>query len=729
LAGCANRPRWTARLVVAAALLGSSWLEARGEDLTGYVEATVADVENADGPPGSDPLDSEFRTSGQRLHFTWTRRLFPMLTFWAGGTFDRSDTRSVLEGEEFRTDQQESRPFLGLRRQGTHHNGQVLWTGDDRRVDPEGGLSSRTRREGLFGAWTWRPRWGPTTRATATRATERDDAGTRDLTTRQLDLLVSQVLRPELRASYRGAFSDNEDDVSGTVGRTLTHRGRLEYEDAWRDRVWLRSDYNVVRRDSRLESRGLGELVEALFPLAGLFARDETPLDGPLDPLAALIDDDTATATGIDLGLASLPAEQRPWSIGLDLGDRIAPDVLFVWVDRTIERASLAASLTWRVFVSDDNLTWTPTQTIAAAPFDDFQRRFELRLTPVAARYVKVVVAPLTPDVPFSAELPDLLVTELSAARVLTAPGSTVEDGRTTQSLSADARARLLADLDFFYEGSVFGTIRSGEDLRWRSSNGLYYTQPFREVWRISARAAYEHADEARVESRALVYSSTLSVVPVPRLRWTLAFSGRREMADVLFGGDQDSVFLYGAAGLYDGVDVQLGVGRSWITDPTGRRLVSTQIDFTGTLQPRDDLTIGVAYLDSSSERLTGDVLGLFDLFTRYAEVNAGWTPFPTTYLYGSYRVEWRSETARDDVTTLVLNFAPFPAGALRLGMNYSQSRRTLTDRDERAYGPTLRWNLNPRAYLETSYRVIRDTSPSRRFDNDVLAATLRWGF
>jgi hypothetical protein len=63
------------------------------------------------------------------------------------------------------------------------------------------------------------------------------------------------------------------------------------------------------------------------------------------------------------------------------------------------------------------------------------------------------------------------------------------------------------------------------------------------------------------------------------------------------------------------------------------------------------------------------------------------------------------------------------------MGVSYTQTRRTLLEREERAFGPTLRWNLNPRSYLEMAYRSLRDDSVTQRLNNDVATATIRWGF
>ena len=716
--------------LLAVLLLGGAWNEARSEDLIGYVEVFAADVSETDAFTGLPSVSTDTRQLARRLNFTWTRQLWPRLSLWAGGTFDQGDTRTTVDA--FATDSTvtQVRPFVGVRRSGEKHNAQILWNRDQRTTESALFQPLELTRDGLLAAYWWNPTRGPDTRVTYTHNTEQDDLGTRDLESTLLDLSLVQRWNDRFRASYRGTYNGQDDAVVRAESSIVSHRADVQYDDMWlADRVWFHSEYAATRRDTTLTAASTGELVEPLFAEEGLFERDTTPLDGQLANLDALVNEDTVTATAIDLGLPGLTEDTTPWSLGVGFGERMAFDALDVYVDRIIERPSVIQAFTWRLYLSEDNQTWTPSQILTAPRFDGFQRRFELRFPSVTASYAKLVVAPLAPSVAFADEYTDLFVTELSAGRRLTVPGSRLDTTDTTQTLTVDARARLLQNRAFFYEGSYRATDSSRTDVRWRASNGLSFIQPFAEVWTVSARAAHEQERQGPADRTALVYGSSLAVSPVPRLRWTVALSGRQDENEEGLSTEQNSVFLYGAAGLYEGVDVQVGVGRSYLTDVFGSTTVADQIDLSATVVPRHDLSLGLIYTDSSSERVSGDVLGLFDLFTRTAEVNAAWTPFPTTYLYGAYRLEWRSELARDEVTDLVLSWAPFPLGALRMSFTYNQIQRTLLDQDETSYGPTLRWNLNPRSFVQLSYRAFRDSSVIQRLDSDVVAATLRLGF
>jgi hypothetical protein len=63
------------------------------------------------------------------------------------------------------------------------------------------------------------------------------------------------------------------------------------------------------------------------------------------------------------------------------------------------------------------------------------------------------------------------------------------------------------------------------------------------------------------------------------------------------------------------------------------------------------------------------------------------------------------------------------------MSFSYNDIQRTFLESQERSYGPSLRWDLNPRSYVQLSYRSLLDASLSQRFEDDVATAVLHWGF
>src|SRR5262249_26451774 len=130
----------------------------------------------------------------------------------------------------------------------------------------------------------------------------------------------------------------------------------------------------------------------------------------------ALIDGVTNLSAGLNLGFSRrLAGDQANRDMGLQFADAITSvNVLYVWVDRAIA-ADAAATFTWTVWQSDDNLHWTQVAIVGVPLFAQFTNRFEIRIQTTAARYLKVVTQPLVPAVTTDPQLSDILVTELQS--------------------------------------------------------------------------------------------------------------------------------------------------------------------------------------------------------------------------------------------------------------------------------------------------------------------------
>ena len=720
-----------AGLLAAAALAVAAGGDAAAADLNGYLELRAAQVDTDDEVFGIAREQSSTDAVERRLYFLYNQQPYPRLRFWFGGTFDDADATARTGDERIDSDERRLRPYLGLGQHTRQWVTQLSWNRDERRSGREGFEPLTTIRDSFFGTVSFAPedRYAVRGRLLASRNYDRDaDRLFRDVLRDSLDLEVQQQVTPELRWGYRGTLTAQADDLLGNDTRTTTHRAEVGYSDTWADRrVQLDSQLTVNRRESVVEGAGTGEIELPLFPLDGLAARDDTPTLITLAAEPGLVDDDLAVATQIDLGLPGAGGDDRPWALGLDFGTATVVNTLFVWIDRDV-RPEIAATFSWQVYSSANNRDWVPREAVPVAPYDEFLRRFVVRFGDVEARYVKLVVAPLEPTIPNATDYPDILVTELDAFHRVAAPASRLDVSDTFERLIADVRARLLAQRELYYEGSIDSTWASGEDTRYSMRHGLFFVHSLAPEAQFSTRVAWEQFQQDSRRDNALTYSAALVVTPVERLQYTVSVTGREEQTADEVGGDQIGVLFYGRAALYQGVYLQLGVSRSYREDPFGNMLESTLINFTSRIEPRPDLILLVLYDDSISEAPRPGS-GLADLFTRAAEVNLTYTPVPTVYLYGQQRYEWRSELEPDQLQRLVASWAPFPSATFRLGLNYDESWRELNEQHTRVAGPFLRWNFNPRSYLQLAYTDALEDSTLRRVQNQVVSAILRWGF
>ena len=727
-----SRPRLARghALACVAIALAAARIPLRGDDVTGYVELQAVDAEASEQIAGLGTFETDTEAVARRLYLNLTRQVSPWVRFWAGGTFDDADVAIDFDGGDSDTDERRLRPYIGFGRETSRFLAQLSWTRDQRSTETAGLPDRGTVRDGFFGTLGYTPEApnAPRARLALARAYDHDDErASRDQVSDLADLSVTQAINPQLSWSYRGTLTARDDRLNDTDAETRSHRADIAYTDQWIDRrVLFHAEYAASRSETEITSRAGGDVDIPLFPQEGLVDRDDTPLDGTLAAAPGLIDDDLGVPTVIDLGLPPPGGDVRPWAAGVDFGLVTSVDTLFVWIDRDL-RADIAATLSWQIWTSPNNRDWTPRAVVQPAPYDEFLRRFEIRFAEQSTRFVKLVVRPLDPGVPDADDYPDLFVTELDAADQVPAPTGRTQSEDTLQSLNVDTRARLLAHHDLFYFGNLNVIDPSGASADYRMSNGLSYLHPLARAASLTSRAVWEESREMDTHDRALVWSSALEVHPVERLQYTLSLSGRNEQQADEVGGDQISLMFYGVATLLDGLDLQLGVTRSHRENAFGQTLPSTQVDFSARIEPRSDLLLQLIYTDAESLGRVGD--GFEDVFTRASEANVTWTPVPTAYLFTAWRVEWRSDLARDTIRRSTLSWTPFPQAAFRLALSYDETRRDLRNELQRSYGPTLRYRLNPRSWVELSWFESLDEQQLVRFENRVASAILRWGF
>jgi hypothetical protein len=412
--------------------------------------------------------------------------------------------------------------------------------------------------------------------------------------------------------------------------------------------------------------------------------------------------------------------------MGLSLGQGATINAMFVWVDRELT-PEVADSFVWQVYSSEDNLEWMPREVVSSAPFDDFRRTFTIRFGDITEQYVKLVVQPLSSGVPDAAQFPDIFVTELDAAQQVDAPDGRTESSDTFQRALLYSRARLLAEHEFFYEGSVDAAFGRDRDLRYNMSHGLFYNHSFAPEAKLATRVSWQETGLGAVRDRDLVYAATLTVRPVSRVSYSTAVTGNKPDTDV--ESDRINVFFFGTANLYEGVDVQLGAGRTWIENPFGGTVISDRIQFGSRIQPRQDLIFVLNYTDAASEQASVDTSGFKDIFTRLAQIHATYIPVSSVYLYAEYRKQWQGNLAPLTFLRWALNWAPFPGGALRMGVNYDETRSDPNVQSTRVISPFLRWRINSLSYFQLVYSDILEESGALRRNNQRVSATLRWGF
>jgi hypothetical protein len=160
------------------------------------------------------------------------------------------------------------------------------------------------------------------------------------------------------------------------------------------------------------------------FPLAGLSTVEvfpDTPLHVSLNPNPMLVDGDTPTpadgASGLNLGTSAM-AGFRDLGAEFQVDEWERVDTLHVFVDRDLSPA-LAAQFAWSAYQSQDNLDWTSVPLAQPVVFNRVLLRFEVRIAPTQARYLKLVTHALPAGATADPGYVQVFVTELEAYEAL----------------------------------------------------------------------------------------------------------------------------------------------------------------------------------------------------------------------------------------------------------------------------------------------------------------------
>lgn len=702
--------------------------KAIAEGISGSVELTYSNARTRFEDSAGLSTSTETGSFLQRYNLTLDKRLYPNLSLLAGGLFDRRATTLKTGETEIDSTATRIRPFASLTLRSPLYLAEAAYSRSEDELEVSGAPSATTVRETYSSTLHWRPDGFPDLKLQFFRTNTFDrDRVVQDSTDDQYQLTSEYRPVSSLFLRYQATLRRNEDRVQDLTIDEIGHDGRIAYADWWwRRRVSVSSDYRYTRAETEIATGGAGEVRFALAPLTGLSAIDDTPESGALDPNPALIDGDLATGTGIDLGLPPPGGDPRPRNMGLQFAVDTQVNTLLVWVDRELP-AGIGNAFSWTIYTSADGENWELRQTVAPADFGPFQNRFEVRFADLVVRFIKVVVSPLSAGVPFASDFPTIAVTELQA--VLRRPAAEVagRQARDTHLYNLGVRTRILQAPSLHYELTYSLAKAAPAPRRDTLSNGLAFSHQFTRVFSGTARVAREDGREAEGTRTAYLYNAAATAVPLPTLRHSLVFSGRRE---TVAGGTTDtkSVSLFNNAKLYEGVDVNLGAGKSFVSAETGEETDGTLINAGVTLVPHATLTLNLIYTDTRTERSGGERPPSTDT-TRAAEANASFHPVPTIFLFGSYRIEQRTGEDRRSTVNYSATWSPFPDGTLHLNFFFNETLRSEDDARERTITPSLRWNITRRATLDVAYQKLTSDAVSQKSDSEVVSGTFRISF
>jgi hypothetical protein len=657
------------------------------------------------------------------------KTIYPNLKIMAGGTFEQVISDSETDNVTSKTTATTKHGHIDLLLSTRLISSGIGY----KRTEEDVTDSVPQIRENYNANLSWRPDGLPTLDANFVRTYTFDkERATED---REEDYWsVASTYEPyrNLQLTGQASYNDRTDVLQDLNVKSWNYSLRASYARRFGERVSAQANYNFSGMETKTSAGGTGEVLFQVFPFSGLSALSDTPTLVTLDLNPAVVDGDLLAGAGINLGPPPIGEVVRQRNIGVDFIVPSTVNTIYLWVDRKLP-PGVANLFSWDIYISSDNEHWTFSSTVSRAPFGAFDNRFEINISHVSARYLKVVTNPLPRGVvvPPGTDVSNIFVTEMQT--FLRRPAEEVGGTTTTQSshlYDLGVKWRILDRPSLYYDFYYWSLITDPGDVRSLLSNNLNLSHRFNAVFSGAARIGREDIWETDGKSSANVYSASVTAVPLPTLFHSLVVSGRfedREEGSTI----TNSAFLNNTAILYKGLNASLAGGVSVADLDTGARTVSTIVNMGVTAIPHPTLSINFNFSQTNAETTGGSEqasLSNGSSFTRFASLSLGYTPFPSLYIYTSF-----GQSSRTDMDTITLQdyavtWSPFRDGDLQFNFLYSESLSSENTKN-RTITPSLRWNIRRNTTLDVSYSLTSDEALTLKTDARVFAANLRVGF
>lgn len=640
-------------------------------------------------------------------------RLYPYLSLEGGGTFRRDTTTSSSEGQNSTDTFQSFQPFGGIRLNTPLLNGGLDYYDSQFLSNPAFGESHKIYRKEFDAAFGMKPVDLPSFSLHYDRIHTYDDPKTRDDVENDYRFTTDYIFRT-LGLHYSYNRQDKESQLDGSTSLQQTHSGRLSYSHSLlQGRMNMFADYGIDYGTT--ENEGPQPQPVLLRPLSGLFAVDDTPEDGQLDPLGALNDSDTSVSAGINLGVKG--NFQNVLNLGLDLGFESPLDLLYIYVQKRVD-SSAANALKWSVYVSDRNdetSTWTAVVMNVTASFDDLDNRFEISIPQVKTRYIKVVVQPLSPE----AQTQDILVTEMQALTVLP-PGK--NEG---ENMNQDASFSVNHRFSDKTSGNYTLSYRDSRDLllgtkSYFLSNIFNINHTFNQVFSGSISA--NRADQwGTGNDLTTSYSGSSSL----RARYSEVFSQTLLFSASTSSGEGAStrgvMLLRNQARPYRGWTVNLDGGYALSDDSSSGLTKTVLLRAASSVRPNTKLSFHLGYSGTFTSS-GGDQSSPSD---QVWQGQVFFSPVGTLSLSAGASLDQR-DGERRLLQNYAANWAPFSSGDLQFTLAYNEFLSPTSDRETRQVSPHLTLRISRHFILGLAYNWTWDDSQIQEITSQSADATLR---
>jgi hypothetical protein len=705
---------------------------ARADGLSAYIEEDFTHVQATTNNPAVAG-QSETDQFTQRYRLSLDRTLYPMLRFDVGGTFER--VIAATSGDLGAGD--------STNRIGTFFGKLIL---ANPFLSGAAGYDYRSEKTtapavapvtfvsaGPSGFLNWKPDGLPQLTLRLSRLSNYDTLEEiQDLTT--TEALFSAAWDPVRQLDLRYALDYQRpiDYLHALDTTSFSQAARASYTDSFGGGATsVAGSVNVNNRQLQVTASGSGgTLATPLSPIAGWSLVETFPAIPAQDTLTTnptLIDGNTTVTAGVNIGFNPvLGGDSNFRDLGVQFADAVTKvNTLWVWVDRQLPTA-VAANYTWTAWASDDNVRWTSVGIVGPVAFALFQNRFEITIQSTQARYLKVVTKPLDPAAVTTdrARYADVFVTELQALLVVPVQGSQGWQSNTRGVVNASLRQMLTADFAYDFTTILTYSAQTAAPTQttYFITNGLSFNRKVSPILLFNARFARQDQNQNQGHEGGFLYSASLGATPLPTLNHSLVYSG--QVLTGRLGTSINNTFsLFNRATPYRGIGLIAGLIYGLVSNPAGQLTRNGVVTINATAQPHPALVLGVTYGHSITLGTGG---GAADLRTHSDRVEgtATFNPFPALYLSGSVS---RTVTEVRGVTLAnsTISFAPFPGGALQMGVTFSQQLEP-NNNVGRQLVPYLRWYVRPGTLVSVTYTVLDSSGEALDSHTRVFDANLQ---
>jgi hypothetical protein len=703
--------------------------EVMADSITGIIDWTYTDFSSRTKEATGQTTKIESKSYLQSYTLFLDKTIFPKLKLDAGGVFERDLIKSKSSDTEFDSTNTQFRPYATLSLKDPLYAVGVGYFLREERQEFSRAPSVTLVSEDYNTFFNWRPDGFPRMDMIATRTNTYDRNRANIDTTKDSVLLTSLYSFKGLDLKYSGAYLDTNDGLHRIDTQDTSHTGAGTYADSLLNgRLTLSSAYRITHDATTVTSSGTGAgtVSTQIFPSQGLSALSDTPNLVALDPNPALIDGNVTASAGPNIGEGPrLAGDNRGRNIGLDLRTPTEVNDLFLWVDREIPQG-IAATFSFDIYTSSDNLNWTLLQAGRRATFEPFQNRFDINFANTSTRYVKIVVRPLEPTVPGANNFADIFVAELQAfIQRPVAQAGEQKFTSTSQISNTSVQYRIFDAPLLFYDVSYYFT-KGDTSAQEQStlSNGLSVNHQLTTILTALARVAREDGTEQNEKRTAYVYNASVRATPIRTVTNSLVFGGRNE--HVGSGSRRiTSLFSNNTAQVYQGIDLSLQGGIVSSTELDGSKTTLATVAVGANIIPHRTMTWTFNYSYSDAARTLSGA-GKESSVTRQTNVMVAYNPFRTFYATASLQFFDETGQGLRTLQNYGLNWSPFPDGALQFRFAYNETRQPQEQTSDRFISPGVRYKINERSFLDLSYQSIKSDSAGQTIDSRVLSANLK---